>query len=197
VRRVLEQPADPDAWHDPLTWSDLAGDPVGFVSGGYVDDGIGLPDGVFDINIPCPVGRFSLDEKTTAKLAQYCELAGVEDPSRLTLSFGPDDVDAAEKLGAVHRGKGYAVLIAGQDVADQLAADQIARTSKTSRPAARSSRALTTPTRLALRPRRLSEVGESPLTSRQPRNSDGASARPTRRSGARRSRSTTSSEPRS
>ncbi len=130
VRRVLEQPADPDGWHDPLTWSDLAGDPVGFVSGGYVDDGLELPDGVFEANTTYPIGRFSLDQKATAKLAQYCELMGVEDPARVTVSFRHDDVDAAEKLGAVHRSNGYAVLIAGRAVADQLAADQIARTLK-------------------------------------------------------------------
>lgn len=134
ARRILEQPDVENGWADPLTWSDLAEDPVGFVSPDYVDDSLVLPHGVFETNTAYPLERFSLDEQAAAKLAEYCELAGIEDASQVTLTFGSDDLDAARKLGAAYAAKGgYRALIAGQQVADQLASDQIAQALKDAR----------------------------------------------------------------
>ena len=132
VRRIVEQPEDPNGWGEALTWSDVAHDPIGFVATDYVVDGFELPDGIYEANTTYPLERFSLDEKTTRKLEQLGELLGVA--CIATLAFRRPDVDAAEKLGVAYRSKnGYGALIVGQDVAEQLVADQVTRTLKSAK----------------------------------------------------------------
>jgi len=125
VAKVAAGPAQP--WDQPLTWSDVAQDPIAAVGSDYDDEQTKMPAHIYEANVAYPVARFTLPEKVTKQLAKLSELrdAAVDD-HRLT--FRVDDVDAAETLGAVHRStEGHVALIVGQQVADQLAGDAIAR----------------------------------------------------------------------
>jgi ParB/RepB/Spo0J family partition protein len=125
VAKVAAGPAQ--AWDQPLTWSDVAQDPIAAVGSDYDDEQSAMPAHIYQPHVAYPVGRFSLSEKATKQLAKLSELRGVQ-PDAHRLSFRGEDVDAAEALGAVHRSsEGHVALIVGQQVADQLAGDAIAR----------------------------------------------------------------------
>src|SRR4051794_25723558 len=58
---------------------------------------------------------------------------GVE-PDQLTIRLGREAVEQADKLGAAHHSdRGYQVLIVGDDVASQLAGDELKAQLKTCR----------------------------------------------------------------
>lgn len=125
VAKVAAGPAQP--WDQPLTWSDVAQDPIAAIGSDYDDDQLAMPSHIYEAHVAYPVGRFDLSEKAAKRLAQLCELRGAEADAH-RLSFRGEDVDAAEALGAVHRSsEGHVALIVGQQVADQLAGDAIAR----------------------------------------------------------------------
>jgi ParB/RepB/Spo0J family partition protein len=128
----VEHEPDDYGWEAPTTWADVAEDPVGVVAAAH-DDERALPAGVYEGRGSYALERFSLSEKANRDLAKYLELTGA-DPGTLALRFGREEVEQAEALGALHRSKsGYAVLIVGQEVADQLAGDCIARHLKAER----------------------------------------------------------------
>ena len=119
-------------WEEPTTWSDVADDPIGVVATAQTDERA-LPDGLYEGGGSYAVGRFALSEKAARDLAKYVELTGAE-PETLELRFDREAIEQAEALGACHHSKtGYGVLIVGQEVADQLAGDCIARHLKAAR----------------------------------------------------------------
>jgi ParB/RepB/Spo0J family partition protein len=135
--RVAAEPAN--HWDEPVTWADVSRDPIGVVLGQYGGDPDDLPRDVYRSGASYPLARFTLDDKAAKDLEKLCKLLDQE-PSSLTIRFDSEDLDQAEALGALHRcTDGYA-LIVGQDVADQLAGDNIARALKWQRQLARQQR---------------------------------------------------------
>lgn len=138
VARILE--ADPDGAHyEPWAWSDLTDNALAVViDHGPTSDG--LPADVFLSAVSYPLERFALDEQTSGRLAQLAELQGRE-PDTYAIRFERDDVEAAGKLGAAQSVReGWQSLIVGQDVADQLAADQVAGALKHAKAQAKATR---------------------------------------------------------
>ena len=138
VARILEP--DPDgAYYEPWAWSDLADNALAVViDHGPTSDG--LPADVFLSAVAYPLERFSLDEQTTRRLAQLAELQNRE-PDSYAIRFERGDVEAAGKLGAAHSVReGWQSLIVGQDVADQLATDQVAGALKHAKAQAKATR---------------------------------------------------------
>jgi ParB/RepB/Spo0J family partition protein len=129
--RVVTPP--PNAWDEPVTWSQLSADPIGVVVGQYEAKSAELPADVYEAGLAYPLGRFALSDKAGDDAAKLCKLLGIE-PEALSVRFDSQEVEQAEALKAAHRSReGHAVLIVGQDVADQLAGDHIARRLKEAR----------------------------------------------------------------
>lgn len=125
VARVAAGPAQ--SWMEPVTWADVIDDPIAVLLADASGDGTELPAGVFEAGADYPVDRFALDQATQARAMEVAEMAGV-DPASVTVRFGRAAVEQATALKAAHASKGgYGTLIVGQDVADQLATEQIAR----------------------------------------------------------------------
>jgi ParB/RepB/Spo0J family partition protein len=123
VARIHAPAAHP--WGEPLSWTDLVSDPVGVLLSGSDTDGGELPDGVYDVSEPAPIGRFSLSEPAQAELKELCGLIGGA-PEEFQVRFGREALERAAALKAAHPAKsGWAHLLVGQDVADELAADHI------------------------------------------------------------------------
>jgi len=121
---------------EPYSWADLARDPLQVATANAEQ----LPDDVYTTGIGYPLDRFSLTEKAGRDLARWANLDG-RDPGELLVRFGAEDLAAAEKLGALHRaGNGWSAAIVGQDVADQLVADQVKELLKRAREFAKWSR---------------------------------------------------------
>jgi ParB/RepB/Spo0J family partition protein len=119
-------------WEEPTTWADVADDPIGVVASAHTDERA-LPAGVYEGGGSYALERFALSEKAVRDLAKYVELTGAE-PETLHVRFDREEIEQAEALGACHHSKtGYGVLIVGQEVADQLAGDCIARHLKAAR----------------------------------------------------------------
>jgi ParB/RepB/Spo0J family partition protein len=136
--RVAAEPAN--EWDEPVAWADVSRDPIGVVLGQYGGDPDDLPSDVYRGGASYPLARFTLDDKAGHDLGKLCKLLDQE-PSGLTIRFDSEDVGQAEALGALHRcADGYAALIVGQDVADQLAGDSITRALKWQRQLARQQR---------------------------------------------------------
>ena len=113
------------AWEQPLTWTDLVSDPVGVLLSGVDGDGTQLPHGVYDFSDPVPVGRFSLSDDVSAELEELCQLIGAV-PGEFQVRFGREALERALALKAAHPAKsGWAHLLVGQDVAEELAAEYI------------------------------------------------------------------------
>lgn len=124
VSRVLE-PDDDDYRYEAWAWADLSEVPLAVVVG-HGTGGEGLPGDVFQSGVSYPLQRFSLSEKAARQLSQLAELQGREIES-YEVRFERGDVEAAAKLGAAHSPQpGWPSLIVGQEIADQLAADQVA-----------------------------------------------------------------------
>jgi ParB/RepB/Spo0J family partition protein len=125
VARVLAGPAHD--WDEPLTWTQVAEDPILAVCSDYEGDEGSLPPDVYEAGASYPVERFTLDDKAAAKLEELCELIGCT-RDRFTVRFGHEAVETAEQLSALHRaasGGPWSALISRQEVADQLAVDYI------------------------------------------------------------------------
>ena len=120
----IEAPAA-HAWEQPLTWADLVSDPVGVLLTAVEADGTELPDGVYDVSDAVPVGRFALTDRVRAQLEELCQLIGCP-VEQFEVRFGREALERAAALKAAHAAKsGWAHLLVGQDVADELAGDYI------------------------------------------------------------------------
>ena len=112
-------------WEQPLSWTDLVSDPVGVLLSGSDADGSELPAGVYDFSEPVPIGQFSLSDKSSAELEELSGLIGGAQ-EEFQVRFGREALDRAAALKAAHPAKsGWAHLLVGQDIADELAADYI------------------------------------------------------------------------
>jgi hypothetical protein len=121
---AITQVLHPTDEYEPYTWVDLERDPLGVAT--LADQ---LPDGVYRAYASHPVDAFTLSEQAQTDLAALEKLIG----SSLTqIRFAHDDVEQARQLGAAH-GEQHQVIIVGNDVADQLAGDYIARCLKVQR----------------------------------------------------------------
>jgi ParB/RepB/Spo0J family partition protein len=128
----LEHEVEGYGWEEPTTWADVADDPIAVVATAHTGERA-LPEGIYEGGGSYAVGRFALSDKAARDLAKYVELTGAE-PETLELRFDREAIEQAEALGACHHSKtGYSVLIVGQEVADQLAGDCIARHLKAAR----------------------------------------------------------------
>jgi hypothetical protein len=130
VARVASEPAN--EWDTPLSWADVARDPISAVRSHYDEPGE-LPDGVYETGIPYPLERFTLSEAGQRSLDPLCKLIDT-DPERIEVRFGGEEAEEADALGALYESAhGYVRLIVGQEVADQLAGDSLARCVKAQR----------------------------------------------------------------
>jgi ParB/RepB/Spo0J family partition protein len=117
----------------PWTWRDVTDDPLRVVAGGLHDETVDAPAGVFLSTSSYPLTAFELDEKAAAAAAKFAELRGKE-VDALEIRFDRDMVEQARKLNAAYTpDHGWVTLIVGQDVADTLAADQLAAALKRAR----------------------------------------------------------------
>lgn len=110
------------SWEPPLTWREVTEDPVGAIARAATD----LPAGLFEPNANHPVTAFTLNEQTSTQLD---ELVGLTRQKReeFIVRFGHRSLERARALKAVHCDKHERpVLIVGEDVGDELAADYIA-----------------------------------------------------------------------
>jgi ParB/RepB/Spo0J family partition protein len=98
-----------------------------------------LPPGIYQSSESYPLEMFTLPAQATKDLASYRKIVGEQ--SHESICFTPELVEQAHVLGAVHSMGAWAKLIVGQDVADQLAGDAIARRLKTARAEQRRERA--------------------------------------------------------
>ncbi len=136
--RVGAQPAN--QWDQPLTWSEVAEDPLGALVADYEDEPLDLPADVYDAGRDYPVARFTLSEKAHSQLVALCKLIGCE-PDQFAVRFGREAVEQALALGAAAAtSNGWHHLIVGQQVADQIAGDYIADCLRSQRATARRER---------------------------------------------------------
>jgi hypothetical protein len=131
VKEIITPREDYDAY----TWADLEHDPLAIALSGEQPI-----DGVYKVHEPHPIESFTLTGRATNDLKTLEKLIG--SPLRL-VRFGHEELDQARALGAVH-GENWSQVIVGHEVADQLAADYIARCVKTQK--ANQRRQQTTPT---------------------------------------------------
>lgn len=185
------EPDQDDYRYEQWSWSELTDDPLA-VALSADDVAEALPARVFEAGRAYPLERFALTDKAARQLVQLAELQGKQ-PGEYSVCFDREDLDAAEKLGAVHRPKaGWGAIVVGQDVADQLASDQLAAALKAERAHQREvERGNGGHCQRRRRPRRARPTRRS----RSPRSA-AASAKPNRRRDGRRSRTATSSAPR-
>lgn len=113
------------AWEEPLTWTDLVSDPIGVLLTHVEGDEAQLPPGVYDLAEAAPVSRFALGEPARGELEELCQLIQVP-VDEFQVRFGREALERALALKAAHPAKGgWAHLLVGQDVADELAGDYI------------------------------------------------------------------------
>lgn len=133
---VAAEPEHP--WQEQVGWGDIAEDPAAVIANRPGD--LELPPGVYELGGTYRATDFGLDEKTERKLAALATLIQA-DREAITVRFGRAEADYAQKLGAAYPADGmHHVLIVGQEVADTLAADAIARELKARRAQAREAR---------------------------------------------------------
>lgn len=114
------------AWDVAITWDDVISDPIAVVIGRYDQDADDLPAEVYVAGNSYPTARFTLDDAGTRELGQLCELLPGVEPSDFSVRLGREAVEQALALKSAHASaNGYAHVIVGQDVADQLATDYI------------------------------------------------------------------------
>jgi ParB/RepB/Spo0J family partition protein len=113
------------AWEEPLTWTDLVSDPIGVLLTHVETEEARLPDGVYDVSEAVPVSRFALGEAARGELEELCQLIQIP-AEQFEVRFGREALERALALKAAHPAKsGWAHLLVGQDVADELAGDYI------------------------------------------------------------------------
>jgi len=136
VARVREQPQA--SWVRPLSWAEVAADPIGAVTSRYHDGARNLPDGVFEDGATYPLATFELSEKARRDLARLTELDDAWAGEGPGLMITREMVEHAQRLGAAHRStRSHSTLIVGADVAGELVATVIARRLKDERAHAR------------------------------------------------------------
>jgi ParB/RepB/Spo0J family partition protein len=137
VRRVTSEPAE--SWRRRVSWADVISDPIGAVTTQYANDVPDLPAGLFDAHAGYPLSAFGFDERAEKNLAALAKLnPAYANRDAVTVRFDRDALAAAEKLGAAHVSeRGHSAIIVGQEVADQLVADQIKQAIKDERARAR------------------------------------------------------------
>ena len=114
------------AWDAAVTWDDVISDSIAVVIGRYDQDADDLPADVYVAGNSYPIARFTLDDAGARKLGQLCELLPGVEPSDFSVWLGREAVEQALALKSAHASaNGYAHVIVGQDVADQLATDYI------------------------------------------------------------------------
>lgn len=124
VARIDAVPAQ--SWEEPLTWADLVADPVGVLVTATDGPGTELPGGVYDFADAIAVGRFALSDPTREQLGELCELIG-QPPEEFVVRFGREALERATALKAAYATKsGWAHVLVGQDVANELAGDYVA-----------------------------------------------------------------------
>lgn len=124
VARVDAPPAH--SWEEPLSWADLVADPVNVLLAGVDGPRTELPDGVYDLSDAVAVERFALTDTAREQLDELCGLIGTP-VDAFVVRFGREALERATALKAAYPTKsGWAHLLAGQDVADELAGDYIA-----------------------------------------------------------------------
>jgi ParB/RepB/Spo0J family partition protein len=117
----VERKVDPDGWEEPVTWRDVAADPLAVVAQPVTSE---LPPDVYEAWGHYPLERFSFTDKAHKDLDKLAELGSEVSH----VQFGHEEHEQAMALGALHGS-----LIVGQDVADQLASDRLARALKDAR----------------------------------------------------------------
>ncbi|MGI8559084.1 MAG: ParB/RepB/Spo0J family partition protein [Solirubrobacteraceae bacterium] len=122
---------DPEDRYEAYTWADVERAPLDVALAGDK-----LPEGVYRANTPYPVGAFTLGDRAKRDLAALERMLG---RPLGEIRFDAVDLEQARALGAAH-GEGWQSIIVGADVADQLAADQLARAVKEMRRRARTQR---------------------------------------------------------
>ena len=130
VAEVLEGQQSEDPYGEQWTWRDVSQNALEVA----VADEDELPAGIYLTHRSYPLESFTLSDKAQQDLRKFAKLRGVDVEEISTLRFEGREVEAARALGAVHDvGRGTGTLIAGQDVADQLACDAIAAALKDER----------------------------------------------------------------
>jgi ParB/RepB/Spo0J family partition protein len=122
ARTAVNAVLNPPERCEPYTWAEVLDDPL-LVA---VRESETLPAGLFSSATSHPIEAFTLGEKAQKDLAAYEKLSGA------TISgvrFSPDLIEQVRPLGGVHDCD-YYVIIAGQELADRLAEDYIAKTLK-------------------------------------------------------------------
>jgi hypothetical protein len=107
------------------SWSDFVADPIGVARTAVLDAPGDAPASVFLSQTSYPLSTFTLSDKTQTALAQLRELSGGRACARV--AFEERDLETARTLNAALEGEHGFGLIVGQDVADELVADVIAR----------------------------------------------------------------------
>jgi ParB/RepB/Spo0J family partition protein len=123
VRCVLSP--EPQPYHEPPSWADLADDPVELIWHCASDED--LPSDVYRSGESFPLSRFTLSDKAAADLEKLLKLLG-ETAEGVTIRLSRGALEQALALKAVLATKsGYlhGAFILGQDVADQLASDRV------------------------------------------------------------------------
>lgn len=140
LRRVTSEPAE--SWRRRVTWADVIADPIGSVTAQYGGEEPDLPAGLFDAHADYPLSAFGLDERAERNLIALAKLnPAYANRDGVAMRFSRDSVEAAEQLGAAHVSeRGHSAIIVGQEVADQLVADQLKETLKNERARARTRR---------------------------------------------------------
>ncbi len=121
VLAVLRQ----DEQNEPYTWQEVAREPLAVAVNNLPD----LPLGLFNTARSHPVERFTISEKAQRDLRAYEKLTGA---TIAAVRFTPQVLERARSLGAVHD-CGWFAILAGQEVADSLAEDYVARALKEER----------------------------------------------------------------
>ena len=123
VAQVLAGEGSDDYYGEQWTWKDVQQNALEVA----LTDEDELPAGIYLAYRSYALECFTLSEKAQEDLRKFAQLRGVPVEEISTLRFDGGEVEQARALGAAHEvGRGLGVLIAGQDVADQLASDAIA-----------------------------------------------------------------------
>lgn len=121
VKRVLDSQSED--WREPLSWEELAEDPVTVLIGGYGEDLGDFPEDVFASRVYYSISRFELDKRASKYLAELCELCDCE-VEEISLCFHGPLLEQARSLGAAHLSADEQdAIVVGSDVANQLAGD--------------------------------------------------------------------------
>ncbi|HWJ49695.1 MAG TPA: ParB/RepB/Spo0J family partition protein, partial [Solirubrobacteraceae bacterium] len=121
----------PGDTYEPYTWADVERAPLDVALA--CDK---LPEGVHRAHTPYPVTAFALGDAAKKHLDALERMLGRPVSE---IRFDAVDLEQASALGAAH-GEGWQSIIVGADVANQLAADQLARAVKEMRRRARAQR---------------------------------------------------------